>query len=94
MFCATCSVAVMALILIFARCAALLWRMMAAGRHLSGDRSQAPVVGKGVRVGNAAVLAGVTVGGAVIGTNAGVTNPVPAYEIWGGNPARKIGERR
>jgi acetyltransferase-like isoleucine patch superfamily enzyme len=61
---------------------------------LSGDLSQAPVVGEGVRVGNAALLAGVTAWRTVIGTNAVVTNPVPTYEIWGGNPARKIGERR
>jgi acetyltransferase-like isoleucine patch superfamily enzyme len=50
--------------------------------------------GEGVRVGNAGFLAGVTLGRAVIGTNAVVTNPVPAYQIWRGNPARKIGERR
>ena len=64
--------------------------------------SQVPAVGQGVRVGNgvwlgagAAILPGVTVGeGAVIGANAVVTKPVPAFEIWGGNPARKIGERR
>ena len=63
--------------------------------------SQVPAIGEGVRVGNgvwlgagAALLPGVTVGeGAVIGANAVVTKPVPAFEIWGGNPARKIGER-
>ena len=31
--------------------------------------------------------------GAVIGVGAIVTHDVPAYEIWAGNPARKIGER-
>jgi acyl-[acyl carrier protein]--UDP-N-acetylglucosamine O-acyltransferase len=64
--------------------------------------SRVPALGQGVRVANgvwlgagAALLPGVTVGeGAVIGANAVVTKPVPAYEIWGGNPARKIGERR
>lgn len=64
--------------------------------------SLVPGIGEGVRVGNgvwvgagAALLPGVTVGeGAVIGANAVVTKPVPAFEIWGGNPARKIGERR
>jgi acetyltransferase-like isoleucine patch superfamily enzyme len=64
--------------------------------------SQVPAIGQGVRVGNgvwlgagAALLPGVTVGdGAVIGANAVVTKPVPPFEIWGGNPARKIGERR
>lgn len=32
--------------------------------------------------------------GAVIGAGAVVTKGVPEYEIWAGNPARKIGERR
>ncbi|HEY0160848.1 MAG TPA: acyltransferase [Thermoanaerobaculia bacterium] len=68
----------------------------------SADMARVPAVGEGVRVGNgvwlgagAALLPGVTIGeGAVVGANAVVTRPVPAYEIWGGSPARKIGERR
>ena len=40
------------------------------------------------------VLAGVTIhNGAVIGAGSVVTHDVPAYEIWAGNPARKIRNR-
>ena len=40
------------------------------------------------------VKAGVTIhNGAVIGMGSIVTKDVPSYEIWAGNPARKIGER-
>lgn len=46
---------------------------------------------------NATICPGVTIGdGAVIGAGAVVTpwTDVPALEIWAGNPARKIGERK
>lgn len=40
------------------------------------------------------VLPGVTIaGGAVIAAGSVVTKSIGGYEIWGGNPARKIGER-
>lgn len=43
---------------------------------------------------NALLKSGITVGvGAVIGMGSIVTRDVPPYEIWAGNPARKIGER-
>ena len=43
----------------------------------------------------AIILDGVTIRtGAVIGAGAVVTNYVPAYEIWAGNVAKKIGERK
>jgi acetyltransferase-like isoleucine patch superfamily enzyme len=40
------------------------------------------------------ILSGVTIGnGAIIGAGAVVNKDVPPYEIWGGIPAQKIGER-
>lgn len=43
----------------------------------------------------AVILPGVTIGeGAVIGAGAVVTKDVPAWEVWAGNPAKKIGVRR
>lgn len=52
-------------------------------------------IGADVWVGaNALILSGVTVGnGAVIGAGSVVTHDVPDYEIWAGNPARKIRQR-
>lgn len=41
-----------------------------------------------------AVMPGVSIGlGAIVAANAVVTHNIPDYEIWGGVPARKIGER-
>lgn len=56
----------------------------------------APIrIGNGVWIAsNVTVLKGVTIGeGAVIGANSVVNSDVPAFEIWAGTPARKIGER-
>jgi maltose O-acetyltransferase len=54
-----------------------------------------PIIGDGVWIGaNAIVLRGVKIGdGAVVAAGAVVTRDIPAYEIWGGIPARRIGER-
>jgi acetyltransferase-like isoleucine patch superfamily enzyme len=44
---------------------------------------------------NVTVMPGVRIGkGAVIGANAVVTQSVPAYEVWAGVPATKIGQRQ
>jgi len=43
----------------------------------------------------AIVLPGVTLGeGAVVGAGSVITQSIGAYEIWAGNPARRIGERQ
>ena len=44
---------------------------------------------------NAVILKGVNINkGAIIAAGAIVNKSVPAYEIWGGVPAKKIGERK
>ena len=53
------------------------------------------VIGNDVWIGaKCLVKGGVTIGdGAIIGMGSVVTHDVPPYEIWGGNPARKIRDR-
>ena len=54
------------------------------------------VIGRDVFIGvNAIILGGVQkIGeGVVIGAGAVVTKPVPDFEVWAGNPAKKIGMR-
>lgn len=44
---------------------------------------------------NVTILKGTIIeNGAVIAANSVVNSNVPAYEIWGGSPAKKIGERK
>lgn len=56
---------------------------------------QVTVIGQYVVIfANAVILPGVTIGhGAIVAAGAVVTKDVPAFEIWGGCPARKIGVR-
>jgi serine acetyltransferase len=53
------------------------------------------IIGKDVWLGfNVIVLKNVTIGnGAVIAAGAVVTKSIPAFEIWAGVPAKKIGDR-
>ena len=56
----------------------------------------APIrIGKDVIVGvNSVILKGIQIGdGAVVAAGSVVTKSIPANEIWGGNPARKIRDR-
>lgn len=52
-------------------------------------------IGADVWIGaSATIISGVSIGtGAVIGAGSVVTKDVPAYEIWAGNPAKKIRDR-
>lgn len=59
------------------------------------------VEGKGIKIysdvwigAGAIVLSGVTIGvGAVVGAGSVVTHDIPPYEVWAGNPAKKIRNR-
>jgi len=53
------------------------------------------VIGEDVFIGEDAMILGPTrIGkGAIIGARAVVTKNVPDYEMWAGNPARKVKER-
>jgi acetyltransferase-like isoleucine patch superfamily enzyme len=53
------------------------------------------VIGNGSDIGvNSTILPGVTIGeGSIIAAGAVVNKDVPPFEIWGGVPAKKIGER-
>ena len=64
-------------------------------REQSGPEKEI-VIGTDVWIGcNAVILKGVRIGdGAIIAAGAVVNKSIPAYEIWGGIPAKKIGERK
>ena len=59
------------------------------------EESRPIVIGNDVWIGaRVTILPGVHIGnGAVIGAGAVVTKDVPAYEVWGGNPARFLRSR-
>ena len=63
--------------------------------NLQSNRKAAITVGNDVWIGvGAKILRGSTVGdGAVIAAGSVVRGDVPAYSIWGGAPAKAIGER-
>lgn len=63
--------------------------------HNQHPRRMVTVIGEyAVIFAGAVICPGVTIGdGAVIGAGAVVTKDVPAWEIWTGNPARKLGDR-
>lgn len=52
-------------------------------------------IGHDVFIGANSIIIGAQVinNGAIIGAGSVLTKNVPSYEIWAGNPARKIGER-
>ena len=54
------------------------------------------IIGDDVWIGaRCTILPGVHIGkGAVIGAGAVLTKDVPPYEVWGGNPARKLKSRK
>ncbi len=58
-----------------------------------GDKKKQPVViGNNVFIGaKSTILKGVTIGdNSIVGASSLVTKDIPANEIWGGNPAKKI----
>lgn len=68
------------------------------GKHLAElhyEPFKRTMIGNDVWIGeNVMIKPGITIGnGAIIGMGSVVTKDVPAYEIWAGNPARKIKER-
>lgn len=72
------------------------------GTSLNSKINQQPIstspiiIGNNVWIGaNAVILRGVTINdGAIIAAGAVVNKSVPSNEIWGGVPAKKIGERK
>lgn len=62
---------------------------------LNEEEEEEVIIGNDVWIGaNVKIKSGVTISdGAIIGMGSVVTKDVPAYEIWAGNPAKKIRAR-
>ena len=63
--------------------------------NLQGNDTAPITIGNDVWVAsNVTILKGITIGdGAIIAANSVVNKDVPPYEIWGGSPAKKFGDR-
>lgn len=63
--------------------------------NLQGNDTASIQIGNDVWIAsNVTILKGVTIGdGAIIAANSVVNKDVPPYEIWGGSPAKKLGNR-
>lgn len=59
------------------------------------EKQKKVIIGNDVWIGlNSVILSGCSIGdGAIIGAGSIVTHDIPAYEIWGGVPARKLSDR-
>jgi acetyltransferase-like isoleucine patch superfamily enzyme len=64
--------------------------------NLQPNLTEQIIIGNDVWVAsNTTILKGVTIGdGAVIAANSLVNKSIPRNEVWGGSPAKKIGERK
>ena len=64
--------------------------------RLQKVKSKGVTIGEDVWIGaNVSIVDGVDIGShAVVGIGSVVTKNIPGWEIWAGNPARKIGKRR
>lgn len=60
-----------------------------------GIEEEETIIGKDVWIGaNSVILPGVKIGkGAVVGAGSVITKNIPEFEVWAGNPGRKIGKR-
>lgn len=72
------------------------WDVVGVPMQFTGRARQSPtIIGSDVWIGRGSLLSrGITVGnGAIIGAGSVVTRDIPPYEIWAGNPARKLRDR-